>query len=194
MGRRDDVREGSPDAQADGPGGPSHSDRPGEATNRLEWVRELRSAVRCAGVLLALLLLVDWGAGRITPWRAVLWCALAGLLFVTLYPQRVCARENLLVTRGLLRAHRVRTDLLVSVRCMDGVSQRLLLRDALGGRVEIDPRVLVRHPRLWFYVDRGTRKAAADGRLLCGVTALRSIARRIDREAAHAVFRSSGLE
>lgn len=46
-----------------------------------------------------------------------------------------------------MRQQRMRTDLLASVRCLDGVSQRLLFRDALGGRVEIDPEVLVRNPR-----------------------------------------------
>ena len=40
------------------------------------------SSARCAGVLLVLLLLVDWGSGRLTLWRAALWPALAGLLFV----------------------------------------------------------------------------------------------------------------
>ncbi|MGX1565744.1 hypothetical protein [Streptomyces sp. NPDC055506] len=93
-----------------------------------------------------------------------------------------------------MREQRVRTDLLVSVRCLDGVSQRLLLRDALGGRVEIDPEVLVRDPRLWFLLDEGAQESAADGLLLCGVTVLRSISRRVERETAHAVFRASGLE
>ncbi len=74
MGRRDEVRDGF-----------------GEVTNGLEWTREVRSARRCAGVLLALLLLVDWGSGWISLGRAALWCALAGLLFVVLYPARVSA-------------------------------------------------------------------------------------------------------
>jgi hypothetical protein len=177
MGRRDEVRDGF-----------------GEVTNGLEWRRGVRSAGRCAGVLLALLLLVDWGSGWISLGRAALWCALAVLLFVVLYPARVSAGGDWLASRRLVSEQRVRTDLLVSVRCMDGVSQRLLLRDALGGRVEIDPEVLVRHPQLWFRLDEGARKAAADGLLLCGVTAMRRVSRRVERETARAVFSASGLE
>lgn len=82
----------------------------------------------------------------------------------------------------------------MSVRCLDGVSPRLVLRDARGGRVGIDPHVLVRNPQLWFRPDEGARKAAADGSLRCGTTALGGLARRVDRETAHAVFRVSGLE
>ncbi|WP_128430950.1 hypothetical protein [Streptomyces cyaneus] len=188
MGRRDDVCGGPLDAQAEGPEGS------GEATNDLAWTQELWSTIRCAGVLLALLLLVDWGSGRITLGRAALWFALAGLLFVVLYPARVSAGGNWLASRRLVREHRVRTDLLVSVRCLDGVSQRLLLRDSLGGRVEIDSEVLVRNPQLWLRLDKGARKAATDGSLLCGATALRCIGRRVDSETARAVFKASGLE
>ncbi|WP_018549468.1 hypothetical protein [Streptomyces sp. LaPpAH-108] len=166
----------------------------GEAANDVEWRRELRVSVRCAAVLLVLLLLVDWGSGQLAPWRCALWLFLAGLLFALLYPARVSAGGNWLASRGPVRERRVRTDLLVSVRCLDGVSQRLLLRDALGGRVEIDPDVLVRNPCLWSCLEEGARKAEADGSLLCGATALRRIAVRVERETAHAVFRVSGLE
>ncbi|MCD7438926.1 hypothetical protein K4B79_11900 [Streptomyces lincolnensis] len=181
MGRRDDVSGEPPDGS-------------GEATNDREWAQELWSAVRCAGVLLALLLLIDWGSGRLTPWRTVLWCALSGLLFLVLCPDRVSAGGNWLASRRLLRERQVRTDLLVSVRCLDGISQRIVLRDALGGRVELDPEVLVRNPRLWSSLDGGARKAAEDGLLLCGATVLRRISRRVDRETARAVFKASGLE
>ena len=160
----------------------------------LRWARDVRDSVRCAGALLALLLLLDWGTGRLTLRRGALWIALALLLFLALYPARVRAGEDWLSSRRLLREHRVRTDLLVSVRCLDGVSQRLLLRDTLGGRVAINPEVLVRNPQLWFRVEAGARKAAAEGTLLCGATALRRLSRRIDRETSRAVFRASGLE
>ncbi|MGW7406592.1 hypothetical protein ACWGI9_23170 [Streptomyces sp. NPDC054833] len=188
MGRPDDACGGPLDAHTGGPDGA------GEATNDREWTQELWSSVRCAGVLLVLLLLVDWGSGRLALWRAALWLALAGLLFVVLCPARVSAGGNWLASRRLVREYRVRTDLLVSVRYLDTISQRLLLRDALGGRVEIDPEVLVRNPRLWFRLDEGARRAAADGSLLCGVTALRRISRRVDQETARAVFKASGLE
>ncbi|MFJ7077508.1 hypothetical protein [Streptomyces sp. NPDC098781] len=184
MGRRDDVRRRTLDARAEDPGGS------GAATNDRDRARELWSAVRCAGLLLVALLLVDWGAGRITPWRAALWFALAGLLLVVLCPARVCAGGNWLTSRRLVREHRVRTDLLVSIRCLDGVSRRLVLRDSLGGRVEIDPDVLVRNPQLWGHLAPGARKAAADGSLRCG----RAVLRRLDGEIARAVFRASGMQ
>ncbi|AZP15191.1 hypothetical protein EJC51_03140 [Streptomyces aquilus] len=160
----------------------------------LRWARDVRDSVRCAGVLLALLLLLDRGTGRLTPGRGALWVALALLLFLALYPPRVRAGADWLSSRWLLRERRVRTDLLVSVRCLDGFSPRLVLRDASGGRVEIDPEVLVRNPQLWLRVETAARRSAADGRLLCGATALDHLARRIERETAQAVFRASGLE
>ncbi|MCT9084259.1 hypothetical protein [Streptomyces fulvoviolaceus] len=169
-------------------------ERPGEATNDIEWARDVWSSVRCAGVLLALLLLADWGSGRFTCRRAGLWLALAGLLFAVLYPARVSAGEGWLSSRRLLGERRVRTDLLVSVRCLDGVSPRLLLRDAFGGHVEIDPEVLVTHPRLWHRLDEGARKSAASGTLLCGATDLLRLSQRVERETARAVFKVSGLE
>ncbi|WTE49118.1 hypothetical protein OH768_43245 [Streptomyces sp. NBC_01622] len=113
------------------------------------WAKDLRGTFRCAGALLGLLLVVDHFSGRLTLWRAALWFAVALLLFVVLYPARVRAGEGWLSARGLLRERRVRTDRRVSVRCLDGVSQRLLLRDEFGGRVEIDPDVLVNNPDVW---------------------------------------------
>ncbi|MFF8991001.1 hypothetical protein ACF09H_13840 [Streptomyces sp. NPDC014983] len=77
---------------------------------------------------------------------------------------------------------------------MDGISPRLLLRDAPGGRVEIDPEVLVRNPHLRFRLNEGARMAVDDGLLLCGQTALRRLSIRMDREAARAVFKASGLD
>ncbi|MGW5664001.1 hypothetical protein ACWEWG_28610 [Streptomyces sp. NPDC003758] len=82
----------------------------------------------------------------------------------------------------------------MSVRWLDGVSPRLLLRDALGGRVQIDPDVLVRNPWLWYRLDEGARKAAEDGLLLCGATALQRVSQRVARQTARAVFEASGLE
>jgi len=185
MGRREDARHEPVDA---------HGEKPGGATNGLQWAQELRSSVRCAGALLVLLLLIDSGSGRLDPWRAALWLGLAGLLFVALYPARVSAGEGWLSSRRILREHRVRTDALVSVRCLDGVSQRLLLRDAFGGRVEIDPDVLVTNPQLWYRLDKDARKSAVVGTLVCGETALRRVSERVDRDTAESVFRVSGLE
>ncbi|WP_405775352.1 hypothetical protein [Streptomyces sp. NBC_01538] len=174
--------------------GEARGETPTEATNDPQWVRELLSSVRCAAGLLGLLLVVDWGTGRLAFWPTALWLALAGLLFAVLCPARVCVGEGWLSSRRLLRERRVRTDLLVSVRCLDGISQRLLLRDALGGRVVIDPEVLVTSPRVWYRLDVDARKSASDGTLLCGATALRLVSRRVERETARAVFKVSGLE
>jgi hypothetical protein len=165
----------------------------GEAQDR-RWAEDLGSSVRCSAVLLALLLLVDAAAGALTLRRGTLWAALALLLFAVLYPPRVRAGRGWLSSRGLLRERRVRTDRLVSVRCRDGVAQRLVLRDAFGDRVEIDPQVLVSNPDLWHRLDADARRSAASGTLACGATALRRVAERIDRETAHSVFRASGLE
>jgi hypothetical protein len=184
MGLRDAWHE---PAGASAPG-------PGAAVHDRRWVRELRSSVRCAGALLVLLLVIDWGEGFFTPWRGALWLALGLLLFVVLCPPRVCAGEGWLASRGLLREHRVRTDLLVSVSCPDGVSRRLVLRDALGGRVEIDPQILVDNPDLWHRLDEDAQTSVSRGSLTCGALVLGRLSRRIDRETALHVFKVSGLE
>jgi len=158
------------------------------------WAKDLRSTFRCAGTLLGLLLVIDHFSGRFTLWRGVLWLTLAVLLFVVLYPARVRAGEGWLSSRGLLGERRVRTDRLVSVRCLDGVSQRLVLRDVFGDRVEIDPDVLVNNPDLWHRLAEDSHKSAASGSLTCGATALRRVSERIDRETAETVFKVSGLD
>ncbi|MGW0885104.1 hypothetical protein [Streptomyces sp. NPDC002671] len=164
-----------------------------DATYDQRWARDAGESVGCAGALLALLLLFDWGTGKLALWRCALWLFLALLLFLLLCPARVSAGQDWLSARRLLRERRVRTDLLVSVRCLGGVSQRLLLRDVFGTRVELDPEVLVRNPRLWHRLEEGARKSAADGLLLCGQTAVRRLSARVDRETAQAVFKVSGL-
>ncbi|MBJ6641380.1 hypothetical protein H4K36_32585 [Streptomyces sp. DHE7-1] len=185
MDHRKGARRQSLDSGAEGSG---------QVSNDRERTRERRSAVGRAAVPLLMLLLVDWGSGRLALWRTVSWLALAVLLFVVLCPPRVSAGGNWLASRGLVREQRVRTDLLVSIRVLDGISQRLLLRDSQGGRVEIDPEVLLRNPQLWLRLNEGAQKAAADGLLLCGQTALRRLAARMDRETARAVFKASGLD
>ncbi|MFI9246242.1 hypothetical protein ACIGXF_27595 [Streptomyces sp. NPDC053086] len=77
---------------------------------------------------------------------------------------------------------------------MDGVSRRLVLLDALGDRVEIDPEVLIGNPDLWYRLDEGARRTEATGTLLCGRTALRRLAHHLDSETALEVFRASGME
>ncbi|SDK52007.1 hypothetical protein [Streptomyces indicus] len=157
------------------------------------WHHELRDALLCAGLLVALLCLIDTAAGLISPPRALLWTALGALLLAVLVPPRVRAGEGWLEQRGLCGTKRVHTDLLVSVRWLDGVSQRLLLRDTYGVRIELDPHVLTRNPELWARVDADARTSVERGLLRCGATALRQLSRRIDSETAHVLFRISGL-
>ncbi|QTD97204.1 hypothetical protein [Streptomyces cyanogenus] len=172
----------------------SHPSGAGAVAYDRSWARDVRSACRCAGALFGLLLGVDRTAGSLTWWRAALWLLLALLLLLVLFPVRVSAGPGWLASRRLLRTRRVRTDLLTAVRPLDGVTQRLVLRDALGNRVEIDPEVLVRNPQLWYRLDEGARASEAAGTLLCGAAALHRLARRVDRETALGVFRVSGLE
>ncbi|GGY19844.1 MULTISPECIES: hypothetical protein [Streptomyces] len=157
------------------------------------WAGEARSAAGCSAVLLCLLLAVDAMAGNLDLARGGLWCLLAALLFVVLWPTRVSAGPGRLVARGLLRRTEVRTDRLVSVRWSDGVAQRLVLRDTEGNRVEIDPRVLVANPPLWHLVGRDARTSRDRNVLRCGETALRQLAARVDGETARTVCKVSGL-
>ncbi|MFE3325023.1 hypothetical protein [Streptomyces sp. NPDC059176] len=156
---------------------------------------DLRTALLCAGGLLALLHLVDLGNGTLRPLRSAVWCVLAVALYAVLHPPRVTAGRDWLAVRGLFLEHRVCTDLLVQVIHRDGpVTKRIVLRDALGNRVELDPAVLLANPVLWHAVDRGARSAEASGLLRTGADVLRSIARLIERDGAEAVFRASGVE
>lgn len=166
----------------------------GREVHDRHWAGDLRAAVRCAAALLGLLLLIDWSAGDLTWWRGVLWGTLAVLLFLILFPARVSAGEGWLASRRLVCTRRVRTDRLVSVRSVDGVSRRLVLRDTFGNRLELDPRVLVDNPDLWCRLSEDTHRSTASGALRSGTTALREVSERIDRETALNVFRTSGLE
>lgn len=158
------------------------------------WAGNARAAVGCALLLLVLLLTVDTGAGTISGPRGALWTVLAVLLFLVLWPARATAGPGWLSSRGLLVERRVRTDRLTSVHWSDGVSQRLVLRDEDGGRVEIDPRVLVANPALWSLLNADARASAEAGTLSRGMTALRQLSERVDRETARTVFKVSGLE
>ncbi|MGI5350378.1 hypothetical protein ACQEU8_19695 [Streptomyces sp. CA-250714] len=157
------------------------------------WAAGARYAVMCAASLLGLLLSVDAISETLTPWRAGIWSALASLLFVVLMPARLSAGPGWLSSRGLLRERRVRTDRLVAAYWSTGVCERLVLRDADGVRVEIDPKVLTANPPLWRLLDADVRYCAERGTLRNGTTALRKMARAIDRETAHTVFKVSGL-
>ncbi|MCH5674626.1 hypothetical protein [Streptomyces gilvus] len=167
---------------------------PGHAVYDRRWRGDLLGSVRCSAALLGTLFLIDWGRGTLSAGRAVLWTALAVLLFVVLCPVRVSADEGRLTSRRLLRTRRLRTDLLTSMRIQDGITQRLVLRDAFGGRVELDPQVLVDNPDLWHRLHTDARRSLTQGTLLCGATALGAVSERVERETARMVFRVSGLE
>ncbi|MFI6941402.1 hypothetical protein ACIBI4_19170 [Streptomyces sp. NPDC050418] len=173
---------------------PEPPDRPDSSAEDRHWGSELRDATLCALSLASLLTLVDGAAGSLTWPRALLWAGLGALLYVILFPPRVRAGDGWLEQRTLLRTRRVRTDRLVSVRWLDGVSQRLLLRDDHGVRVELDPRVLTRNPDLWQLVDAGARTSVERGLLRCGATALRQLSRRVESETARVLFRISGMK
>lgn len=165
------------------PAGPSAYDA--------DWARGARSAIGFAALLLGLLVTIDAVAGRFSVPRAAMWAALAAVLFVVLWPDRVRVCAGVLVSHGLLRRRVVHTDRLVSVRWSDGIAQRLVLRDAEGGRAEIDPNVLVSHPQLWHILYADARTSIERGMLCCGETALRQLAARVDRRTVR-VVRTSG--
>ncbi len=158
------------------------------------WLPELRAAIWCTAGLFLVMLLVDLANGTLDPWRALCWTAVALVLFTVLYPPRVTAGEHWLASRGPVRTRTVRTDLLVLVRRDDGVAPRLVLRDALGGRVELDPKVLTANPLLWHRLERGARRSRERGWLRCGAVPMQALADRIDHDGARAVFEASGLE
>lgn len=145
-------------------------------------------------LLYTALLAVDAGFGTLDTTRGALWTGLAVLVFVILPPLRVSTGPGVLSARGLLTGHMVRTDSLVSIRWSDGVAQRMILRNTKGNVVEIDPTVLFRNPAMWRRFDEDTRISIRRGTLLCGATALRQLAARIDRESARTVFKLSGLQ
>ncbi|MEW1638947.1 hypothetical protein AB0469_33440 [Streptomyces sp. NPDC093801] len=166
----------------------------GPCAHDVHWAAETRSATGVAFLLFTALFAVDAGSGSLDVTRGVLWTGLAGLLFAILLPRRVSVRPGLLSTRGLLTTDTVRTDALVSVHWPDGVAQRMVLRDAQGNRVEIDPTVLARNPAMWRLFDTDSRTSIRRGTLRRGTNALRQLARRIDRETARTVFKVSGLQ
>ncbi|MFD0270079.1 hypothetical protein ACFVGY_26480 [Streptomyces sp. NPDC127106] len=165
----------------------------GRAARDVHWAGERRTAFRAAGLLTAALLAVDAAAGSASWPRAALWAGLGLLLYAVLLPPLVRVAPGRLTVRTLVAERTVRTDALVCVRWSDGVAQRLVLVDADGRRVEVDPGVLVRNPVLWHRFDADARASVRRGTLQYGATALRRLAARIDRETAEPVFKAAGL-
>ncbi|WP_428954817.1 hypothetical protein [Streptomyces sp. cg35] len=158
------------------------------------WARELRAAVLCSVLLLGLVTTIDAANSTLSPARGVLWTGLTLLLYVVLHPPRVTAGPGRLAVRGLLRGGHVCTDLLVSVRRAEGITPRLVLRDALGARVELDPKVLTSNPVLWHRLETGARRARASGLLVAGDAVLRELGDHVDGDGARELLRAAGLE
>lgn len=166
---------------------------PPNPTGDRHWRGSARFATGCALAFAAMTLLLDWDAGTLTPPRALLWLTLSAALFAVLLPPSVTAGPGWLAVRGPLRRRAVRTDALVSVRQYGGVSSHLVLRDALGNRLELDSRVLVVNPLLWHELDTGVRRSVAHGTLREGTDILRQLGHEIDDETARSVLRASGI-
>ncbi|MEU1824402.1 hypothetical protein ABZ502_18495 [Streptomyces abikoensis] len=193
MGRRQTLR-----ARHGGYVRRTHAGKPGTPGRVLArdrgWRREAHSAWLCGLALGGALLLADVARGSVTWPRGGCWAVIGVTLVAVLWPPRVTAGANWLAVRGLLREHRVRTDLLTSVRRSDGMSPRLVLRDVAGNRVEFDPKVLAANPLLWHHLDTGARRARESGLLREGAMPLGALADRIDGEGARTLLRSAGLE
>ncbi|WP_367318686.1 hypothetical protein [Streptomyces sp. HUAS ZL42] len=157
-------------------------------------MRELRSAVLYSVLLFGALVLLDWGFERLTAVRAGWWAALAVLLLIILTPPRVSAAQGGLDARGLMTHRRVRTDRLATVRISEGVSRRVILTDTSGGRLMLDPHVLIANPLLWHQLDQGARRSLEQGTLRCGMPVLERLGRRIDGELCRKILRASGME
>ncbi|MFE7278656.1 hypothetical protein [Streptomyces sp. NPDC057623] len=157
------------------------------------WRGSARLAAGCALVFCALSLLVDWDAGSLTPLRALLWSLLSAAVFTVLLPPRVSAGPGWLAVSTPWSRLVVRTDALVAVRQYDGVSSHLVLRDAYGHRLELDPRTLAANPLLWHELDTGVRRSLERGTLRHGADVLDRLGHRIDDETVRAVLRASGL-
>ncbi|OKI04781.1 hypothetical protein A6A06_08615 [Streptomyces sp. CB02923] len=158
------------------------------------WASELRTAAWCSAGVLGLMLTVDVACHTLDPLRAACWTATAVVLFAALFPARVTAGAGWLAVRGLLGERRVRTDLLVLVRRSDGMAPRLVLRDAVGERVELDPGVLTANPALWHLLDTGARLSRERGLLRSGSEVLRVLSEHIDRDGARKIFEASDLK
>ncbi|MFI1168521.1 hypothetical protein ACH4UM_34325 [Streptomyces sp. NPDC020801] len=164
----------------------------GSAGDR-HWRGSARLAVICALAFCAMAVLVDWDAGSLTPLRALLWATLSAALGAVLLPPRVSAGPGWLVVRSPWRRHRVRTDALTDVRQYGGVSSHLVLRDAYGHRLELDPRVLAANPLIWHELDTGVRRSIERGTLRRDMEVLDQLGHRIDDETVRAVLKASGL-
>ncbi|WP_406055286.1 hypothetical protein OG462_06335 [Streptomyces sp. NBC_01077] len=168
--------------------------QPGELTvHDSKWADEACAATGCAGLLLALSLVVDACDGGLTLPAALLWISLSVALFVVLLPARVVASPGRVTVQSLWSRRTVCTDRLAAVRWPDGIEQRLVLTDTECGRAQIDVRVLLANPPLWLLLEADARTSYEQGTLRDGVRDLDRLAHRVERDTAHSVFTISGL-
>ncbi len=157
------------------------------------WPGSARFAIGCGLLFCAMSLLVDWDAGTLTPLRALLWSGLSVALFAVLLPPQVSSGPGWLAVQTLSRRVVIRTDALTAVRQYEGVSAHLVLQDADGRHLELDPRTLAANPLLWHELDTGVRRSLEHGTLRDGAEVIDRLGHRIDDETARAVLRESGL-
>ncbi|MFF4500405.1 hypothetical protein [Streptomyces sp. NPDC001401] len=157
------------------------------------WAGDMRLTCQCSAVFLGMPFVLDAGAGSLDVARAAVWGTLGVLLFLVLVPPRVTAGSGWLRSCWLGREHVVRTDRLVCVRWAPGAARRLVLRDADGGRVEVDTEALVGNPALWSLVHSGVRASLERGQLYRGQSVVRELSRRIDAKTALAILQASGM-
>lgn len=157
-----------------------------------DWAPRRRTAYAASACALAVTVLLDAIGGTLTLPRAAVWVALSALLLAVLLPPRTTAGDGWLAVRGLLRTRRVHTDYLVSARFDGTVDRRILLRDAFGARVAVDPAVLIANPFLWHQLDTGAHHSRAAG-LLPDRSALRELSEAIDTAGSRTLLTSAGL-
>ena len=170
-----------------------HSTLPPDPAGDRHWRGDARLATGCALGFLVMTLVVDGEAGTLTLTRALLWFALSAVLFVVLLPHRVTAGPGWLTVDSPLVRRTVHTDALTVVRQYGDVSARLLLRDAHGHWLELDPRVLIANPLLWHELDTGIRRSMERGTLEQGTDVRCHLGHLIDDETARSVLRASGI-
>ncbi|MDV9186964.1 hypothetical protein R6L23_01780 [Streptomyces sp. SR27] len=167
---------------------------PGDILSDVGWPGEARSAVGLAVLLLAASLTVDAGTHGLTWLRTAGLIGFASVLLVILLPARVTATPDLLIVRGLWVTRTVRTDRLSAVAWPPGgTSQRVILRDAEGGRAEVDLRVLSANPALWLRLEAGARASSQRGTLNHDTSDLARLSLYIHRETARSVLKVSGM-
>ncbi|MEW2117390.1 hypothetical protein AB0945_19805 [Streptomyces sp. NPDC005474] len=173
------------------------SDNRGARLGDRHWRGSARFAASCAALFGAMSLLVDWDAGSLSPLRALLCLGMSTALFTVLLPPRVTAGAGWLAVRDPWRRRLVYTDALTTALTTawryGDFPYRLVLRDAYGHRVALDPRVLAANPLLWHELDTGVRHSVEHGTLLHGADALNRLGHHIDEETARAVLGASGL-